>query len=118
MKVQMQKPDAEVAARVGKVMADLPVYPRPMFGCPAWFVEANAQLLGCVWGDALCIRVGAEETARLVASGKATPFDPMGGRPMREYVLVPAASMRPAQLRKWVERGLAFTETVAAKKGK
>ena len=114
----MEKADPALLARVEALMPEFPVYRRPMFGVVSWFVERNAQLLCCVWGESLNIRVGREDAAALVASGKATPFDPMGGRPMREYVLVPASTLRPAQLRKWVERALAFTETVPAKKGK
>ena len=115
---QMLKPDPEVLARVEAVMTDLPVYRRAMFGVVTWFVEENAQMLGCVWGDSLNIRVGAEEAQRLVASGKAVPFEPMAGRPMREYVLVPASTLRPAALKRWIARGLEFTSTLARKKGK
>lgn len=116
--VTMQKPDPALLARVEAIMPTLPVYRRPMFGVPTWFVEENAQMLACVWGESLNLRVGAEDAARLVASGKATPFDPMPGRPMREYVLVPASTLRPAQLRTWIERALAFTATLERKKGK
>jgi hypothetical protein len=89
-----------------------------MFGVTAWFVERNAQMLGCVWGDGLNLRVGAPDAASLIASGKAQSFDPMGRGGMREYVLVPASTLRPAAMRSWVERALAFTSTVPAKKGK
>lgn len=115
---QKAKPDPALLERVEALMGEYPVYRRPMFGVVSWFVEANAAMLGCVWGDALNIRVGAEDARALIDAGKATPFDPMGGRPMREYVLVPASTLRPAQLRAWIERALAFTETVAGKKGR
>ncbi|MGE3855443.1 MAG: TfoX/Sxy family protein [Dehalococcoidia bacterium] len=112
------KPDPALLERVEALMGEYPVYRRPMFGVVAWFVEANAAMLGCVWRDALNLRVGAEDARALIESGKATPFDPMGRGGMREYVLVPASTLRPAQLRQWVERALAFTETVPAKKGR
>ncbi|MEI7925528.1 MAG: TfoX/Sxy family protein [Chloroflexota bacterium] len=115
---QKAKPDPVLLERVEVILADLPVYRRPMFGVVAWFVEENAQMLGCVWGDALNLRVGAEDAAALIASGKAAPFDPMGRGGMREYVLVPASTLRPAQLRTWLHRALAFTSTVARKNGK
>lgn len=114
----MEKADPALLARVEALMPEYPVYRRPMFGVVSWFVEANAALLGCVWGESLNLRVGAEDARALIDAGKATPFDPMGGRPMREYVLVPASTLRPAQLRAWIERALAFTQTVPAKKGK
>ena len=114
----MEKPDPLVAERLAAAMEGLPVYRRSMFGGVAWFVESNAQMFAGVWGDALDLRVGVEDVAALVAAGKARPFEPMEGRPMREYVLVPAASMRPADYRRWVARALAFTSGLAAKKGK
>ncbi len=42
----------------------------------------------------------------------------MGGRPMRAYDLVPAASMRPADHNRWVARALGFTSGLERKKGK
>ncbi|MSQ31110.1 MAG: hypothetical protein EXR64_03660 [Dehalococcoidia bacterium] len=115
---RMERPDAEVLARVEAVMAVLPVYRRAMFGTVAWWLERNAQMLGCVWGVDLNVRVGEVEAQRLVASGKARPFEPMAGRPMREYVLVPASTLRPAALKRWIVRAIEFTETLAAKQGK
>lgn len=112
------KADPALLAKVEAVMSDFAVYPRKMFGVTAWFVEPNAQMLGCVWGDGLNLRVGAQDAAALIASGRATPFDPMGGRPMREYVLVPASTLGPAALRKWIARGVAFTSALPRKKGK
>ena len=115
---QRGKPDPALIERVEVLMGEYPVTRRPMFRVVAWFVEANAAMLGCVWGDALNLRVGVEAARALIDAGKATPFDPMGRGAMREYVLVPASTLRPAQLRTWIERALAFTETVERKKGR
>lgn len=116
--IHMEKPDPLVAERLAAAMEGLPVYRRSMFGGVAWFVEENAQMFAGVWGDALDLRVGVEDVAALVAAGKARPFEPMEGRPMREYVLVPVASMRPSDYKRWVARALAFTSTLARKNGK
>jgi len=44
-------------------------------------------------------------------------FEPMKGRPMREYVLVPAALHADARaLRGWITRALEFTAGMPAKK--
>ena len=115
---QRAKPDPALLGKVEALMAGYPVYRRPMFGVVAWFVEANAQMLGCVWSDSLNLRVGVEDARALIASGKAGPFDPMGRGGMREYVLVPASTLGSAQLRRWVERALAFTAGLERKKGK
>ncbi len=114
----MEKPDAEVLARLDAAMAGLPVYRRPMFGTVSWFVEENAQMFAGVWGDAINLRLGEEAARREVASGSARPFEPMPGRAMREYVLVPASTLRPAEVTRWVARALEFTAQLARKKGK
>ena len=116
--IHMEKPDPVVAARLEAAMAGLPVYRRSMFGGVAWFVEESAQMFAGVWGAALDLRVGVEDVAALVSAGKAMPFAPMPERPMREYVLVAAASMKPAEYKRWVARALAFTSALPRKKGK
>ena len=112
----LPKGNPEVTARLEAAMKDVPAYKRPMFGTVAWFLDANAQMFAGVWGDEVNVRVGAEEAARLIASDAAREFAPMPGRPMREYVLVDASTMRPADLRKWVTRAAAFAGGLAAKK--
>lgn len=114
----MAKADPALLAKVEALMPEFPVVRRPMFGVATWFMEENAQMLGCVWGESLNLRVGAEDARALIDSGQATAFDPMGGRPMREYVLVPASTLGPAALRKWIARGVAFTAGLERKKGK
>ena len=118
MKGKMPKGNPEVIARLDKIMTALPAYRRPMFGTVAWFLDTNAQMFAGVWGDEVNVRVGAEEAARLIASDAAREFAPMPGRPMREYVLVPASTMRDADLQKWVARAAEFANGLAAKKGK
>jgi len=44
------------------------------------------------------------------------PFEPMPGRPMREYVVVPAKMVGdPAELQTWIEKSAAFAATLEAK---
>lgn len=118
MKGMMPKANVEVIARLDAIAAGLPAYRKPMFGTVAWFLEANAQMFMGAWGDDANVRVGADEAARLIASGDARSFEPMLGRPMREYVLVPASALADTDLRKWMQRAATFAGELAAKKGK
>ena len=87
---------------------------KPMFGYPAAFVHGN--LCCSLFRDRVVARVGEEEAARLIASRKAEPFAPLPGRPMKAYVLVPAAdAARTDRLAPWLARAVAFTRTVPAK---
>jgi TfoX/Sxy family transcriptional regulator of competence genes len=62
---------------------------RNMFGCPCGFLGGN-MFMG-LFEDRLFLRLAEHDREELLAVEGAEPFDPMGGRPMREYVLVPAA---------------------------
>jgi hypothetical protein len=46
-------------------------------------------------------------------------FQAMPGRPMREYVQVPARIMNsPAEFKRWLKRGMAYVETLPPKSNK
>ncbi len=58
---------------------------RSMFGYPAAF--ANGHLVAGLHQESFVVRLPAAERAR--ADHRARPFEPMAGRRMREYVVVP-----------------------------
>ena len=113
----MPKPDPDLLERMESLLAALPARKRLMFGTAAWFVDSNAQMFAGVWGDRVNVRVGKDAVSELVDGGKADPFEPMPGRPMKEYVLLDAASVSDdAGLRSWIERGLEFAESLPPKR--
>jgi hypothetical protein len=59
----------------------------------------------------------ARDTAlKIGANSLATPFEPMPGRPMREYVVVPASVVdRTMQLRTCLDRGRSFAALLPPK---
>lgn len=90
-----------------------PVTSRPMFGYPCAFLAGN-MFLG-LFEDALWVRLDEAGRAELTALG-GTPFAPMKGRPMKEYVVVPAAwHGDPERVRPWVDRALAYAATLTPK---
>ena len=112
-----RQPDPVMLERVEASLSSRPVSSRKMFGTTAWFLEANRQMFASVWGDGVCVRVGAEEANNLVERGEASRFDPLGGRPMREYVVVEAEELaEDNELNAWLERGEAFAATLALRK--
>jgi TfoX/Sxy family transcriptional regulator of competence genes len=87
---------------------------RKMFGYPAAFA-ANGHMFTGKHEDRWVIRLPAEARAELAAAG-GTPFEPMPGRPMREYLVLPAAVVAdPGALAPWLERSLAYTAALPAK---
>jgi TfoX N-terminal domain len=80
---------------------------RQMFGCPVGF--ANGQLFTGVFGAGLFVRLDEPDRAELLARAGAEPFDPLGGRPMRQYVMLPREVLEDVEdVRGWMRRAQRF----------
>lgn len=87
---------------------------RKMFGYPAAFA-ANGHMFTGLHQDRWVIRLPDEARAELAAAG-GVPFEPMPGRPMREYLVIPGSILADAgALDSWLERSRAYTEGLPAK---
>jgi hypothetical protein len=85
-----------------------------MFGCPCAFVGGN--MTAGLYGDDWFVRLPDDERADLLATDGARPFEPMPGRPMREYaVLPPSIVADDAALATWLSRAVAFSLTLPPK---
>ncbi len=111
--------DKELEERIDGLVASMPVRRKKMFGTSSWFMESNDQMLAGVWGDGVMVRVGQDEAQRLIERCDAESFDPMGGRPMREYVYLNAEQIsEDIELTRWLETAAGFASTLAIKKRK
>ncbi|MDA0677567.1 MAG: TfoX/Sxy family protein [Chloroflexi bacterium] len=108
--------DKGLEDRIDGLLGAMPVRRKKMFGTSAWFMQANDQMFAGVWGDGVMLRLGQEESTRLVDSGEVGQFDPMGGRPMKEYVYVSADQIaEDGDLVSWLEQGAEFAGGLSAK---
>ena len=108
--------DKGLEERIDGLMASMPVRRKKMFGTSAWFMESNDQMFAGVWADGVMVRIGQEESLSLIQSGSAESFDPMGGRPMKEYVYVNGEKIaEDSELVDWLERAAGFASTLTAK---
>jgi TfoX/Sxy family transcriptional regulator of competence genes len=114
---KIPKPDEETKALFESVVPDHPnVTTRPMFGNVSAFVHGN-MFMG-LFGRDLFLRLSDEDRDAVTAAGGG-PFEPMPGRPMRDYVLVPGAWLeQPARLREWADRSLEWAEALPPKERK
>jgi TfoX/Sxy family transcriptional regulator of competence genes len=62
---------------------------RKMFGYPAAFVHGN--MMAGVFGDGVFARLPADLRAHLERDHAARPFEPMAGKPMKDYLGLPEA---------------------------
>jgi TfoX/Sxy family transcriptional regulator of competence genes len=87
-----------------------------MFGGIAYMFK-NYMCVGVI-NDLLMVRVGPEQYEDTLSADYVRPMD-FTGRPMKGYVYVePAGFKTDKNLRKWVDKGIKFVETLPPKKPK
>ena len=95
-------------------MPGAPAVKRPMFGYPAGFVNGN-MFMG-LFADKMFVRLPEDSRAELMGIG-GTTFEPMPGRPMREYVVIPKVIIaKPAELKSWAAKALRYGESLPARR--
>ena len=82
------EPQAAYEAVVSEMLATSPTTSGKMFGMPTLKNSAGKAFAGYTEGAMVFKLGGAFHTEALALSG-ASLFDPMGGRPMKEWVVVP-----------------------------
>src|SRR5437867_1257096 len=88
--------------RFEKVVQAVPdVQPRKMFGYPAAFI--NGQMFTGLFQESMILRLPADDRDDLMKHSGAKPFEPMPGRAMKEYVVVPPSIISSdSQLGAWL----------------
>jgi len=112
-----RKPEADRVARFHEAAAGIDgVEVRKMFGFPAAFIGGN--MTAGLHQETVMVRLPEAEREARIADGWAL-FEPMPGRPMREYVaLPPAVAADVAATRDWIERAAAHVRTLPPKPAK
>jgi len=90
---------------------------RPMFGNISAFVNGN--MFAGLFGNDLFVRLSDESRKELLEKKGTSPLEPMKGRPMKEYVVLPNAWRNQHEtIRMWVTRSLDSTSKLPPKKTK
>ena len=109
----MERPTpATVAAYEAALPADPRVVRSQMFGHPCAF--ENGNMFFGTFAQSLVARVGEARTASLLAEGAAEAFEPMPGRPWRDYVRV-GPERPPGDLVALAREALAHTAALPPK---
>jgi TfoX/Sxy family transcriptional regulator of competence genes len=108
--------DAELAQRIRALVAtQRGLTEKKMFGGLAFLVGGNVAIAASGQGGVL-VRVGAEQSDRLVASTAAS-VAVMRGRPMPGWLRVGLEDLRTKrQLVKWVDLGVGMARSLPAKR--
>src|SRR5256885_16153135 len=89
---------------------------RKMFGYPAAFV--NGQMFAGLFERQMILRLSESDRAAFVAQTGAMAFEPMPGRPMREYVVVPEPVRMSPALAHWLEWSARYARSLPPKEKK
>lgn len=108
-----------VSPRAGKLLEELVgddsrLQIRKMFGQPAAFVNGNL----CVgtFGNDFFVRLSEADAEVLSKVTGVRPFEPMPGRAMKQYLILPPALLeRSAQAKKWVARSIEYALSLPPK---
>ncbi|HEX5324893.1 MAG TPA: hypothetical protein VFW40_13990 [Capsulimonadaceae bacterium] len=91
----MRKPEGEHYEAYQKLVQELidegyPIQAAKMFGMPS-IKHSGGKAVGGFFEDNLIVKLSGEALSRAREIPGAELFDPMGGRPMKEWVQVPAS---------------------------
>lgn len=102
-------PSPTVSQRFFELLPEAPgVTRRLVFGCPCGFVAG--QMFFGVFGSDLFVRLSEEDRPTALALRGAHAFEPMPGRPLREYVVLPPEVVADTRrMRRWLARSLAWS---------
>jgi hypothetical protein len=109
------KSPPQLVERFDTVAADFPEAQRRLtFGYPCLYIGGN--MVSGLFKDAWHVRLGGAEQAEALALEGAAPFEPMPGRPMTGFtVLPPSVVTDDAAIRSWVARAIEFGATLPPK---
>ena len=88
---------------------------RPMFGTPAYFVNDN--MFAGAWQDVIILRLPAADRDEIKSvSDEIVAFEPMEGRPMKEYVAVPEPfTSDRREFMRWVDKAYEYARSLPPK---
>ena len=115
--MEWEKMSQEAAERLEKLVAPFECRKKRMFGHESYFV--GDHMFAGVYGDRIFIRLSKKDVAEFLEIEGAKNFEPVAGRPMREYVVVPEAILEdPGAIDGWLKRSYGYVAGLPPKKTK
>jgi len=111
--MKWEKAPEELKAKFDAAFPPAPAERKQMFGYPCGFVNGN--MFAGIFGSRVFVRVSDAHGAELAGAG-GEPFEPMKGRPMKGYTLLPAPLVdQPRAFASWTARAAEHTATLPPK---
>jgi len=116
--MQWKKPSRELMDYQATIMGPFEAEKKKMFGSTVYF--SNGNMFTGVHEDNIFLRLSAGDRSELMAKYEdAVPFEPLKGRPMKEYVNVPPRLYRDADVfKQWLGRSREYVDSLPPKAAK
>lgn len=113
--MEWKKVSPELSDFLEKKLIDYPCVKKKMFGCPVYFVNDN--MFAGIHSDNIFIRLSEEDRKRIIAEyDEACIFEPMEGRKMKEYVVIPETIINDSEaMGMWLNLSFRFTSSLPPK---
>lgn len=110
-----QKAPPALVETFGALIARFPeAEPKKMFGYPAAFVNGNMAL--GLWQETCILKLSPDDLADFLALPGAARFEPMKGRPMKEYGQMPESLLTSeAEFLRWIKKSLDYVSSLPPK---
>ncbi|MCV2395606.1 TfoX/Sxy family protein [Actinotalea sp. M2MS4P-6] len=109
-----EKSPPDVVARFDELVGLVPdAVRRPMFGYPALFMNGN--LFFSLFHASAVLRMSEADREDFAADHPLHIFEPMAGRKMKEYVVLPPDLFASPDVQPWLERSAAYARTIPPK---
>ena len=116
--MEFKKAPQELVDFIMNKMKDTNCDYKEMFGYPAFFVNGN--LFVGVHGDKLFLRLSEADVANIKNGFKGvTNFEPMPGRAMKGYVILPKSLYSADSVfKEWLDKSIKYVSALPTKKSK
>lgn len=113
--MEWKKVSPELSDFLEKTLIEYPCVKKKMFGCPVYFVNDN--MFAGIHSDNIFIRLSEEDRAGILGEfDEACIFEPMEGRKMKEYVVIPETILNDSGImNKWLSLSFRFTSSLPPK---
>ena len=103
-----KKVSPEVCFILEEALVGYPVRERRMFGSPSFFVNDN--MFAGAHEESVFLRLSQRDRKEIMeASDEVGLFEPLAGKPMREYVSIPEPLLSDRDwFQDWIERSFSF----------
>jgi TfoX/Sxy family transcriptional regulator of competence genes len=115
---EFKKAPAELLEFIAEKMKDENCDYRKVFGYPTYFINGN-MFVG-VHGDKLFLRLSDADIAKIKKnSGDVTAFEPVAGKAMKGYVVLPKSIYNDDKLfGEWLDKSVKYVSSLPPKQDK